>query len=61
MTSIEKRKGLEVDLGNSLEVPTYKSHMILAFLFFQKRTVARGPRTGLFSSQIESIDGRVKF
>ena len=29
--------------------------------FFQKRTVAKGPRTGLYSSQIENIDGRVKF
>ena len=29
--------------------------------FFQKHTAARGPRTGLLSSKIESIDGRVKF
>ena len=29
--------------------------------FLQKHTAARGPRTGLLSSKIESIDGRVKF
>ena len=29
-------------------------HMFLACKFFQRRSVARGPRTGLFSSQIES-------
>ena len=34
-----------------LQLQTY---MLSACQFFQKRSVARGPRTGLFSSQIES-------
>ena len=32
----------------------FNAYMLSACQFFQKRSVARGPRTGLFSSQIES-------
>ena len=32
----------------------FRAYMLSACQFFQKRTVVRGPRTGLFSSKIES-------
>ena len=38
------------DEGNEIS----ETYMLSACQFFQKRTVARGSRTGLFSSQIES-------
>ena len=44
-----------------LEVSDPKAEPNSACQFFQKHTAARGRRTGLLSSKIESIDGRVKF